>query len=200
MTVNYSFANSNPSEALFYIFGKGNFVNSAGSESDYKNGENDFSIMSAHQTLGFGLGLIYSQKTFFIGLEAHYNLNGKATLTDPSDNDTVEIDTYKYIAGYFTLGVNLMRNNLLTLYINGGGGFVHPLDAETKIYISKYDIESKIEPPEKKYHLSGFTGVGAVLSFTKHIGLFVNGRYLYIAVKEQPQTIIEAIGGIAFRF
>ncbi|MCP2604630.1 hypothetical protein NLC29_00545 [Candidatus Aminicenantes bacterium AH-873-B07] len=195
-TSNRAFAETN-----FYLFGKGNFVNSAGTEADYKEGENDFPIMSAHQTYGGGFGLSFSPKgIFLIGIEAHYNLNGKATLTDPSDNDTVEIDTYKNVSGFLTLGFNLVKSKLLSFFINGGGGIYYSLDATERIYTSRLGFETIIEPPEKRYHFAGFGGAGIILSFSESVGLLLCGRYTYIAIKEQPETMIEALAGLVFSF
>ena len=183
------------------LFGKGNFVRSAGSKSDYIEGKNDFPIMSAHQTYGFGFGLTsYTNEIFFMGIEVHYNLKGKAVLTDPSDNDTVEIDTYKNLSGFLTLGFNLIRSDFLRFFMVGGGGVYYPLNATRKTYISKLGYETIIEPFENKYHLSGFGGIGITLSFSESIGFILCGRYTYIAIKEQPETMIEAITGLFFRF
>jgi len=183
------------------LFGKKNFIKSAGSKADYIEGKNDFPIMAAHQTYGFGIGLIsHPSRIFFMGIEVHYNLSGKAVLTDPSDNDTVEIDTYKNVSSFLILGFNLIKSNFFNFFINGGGGFYYPLDANRKTYISRKGYETIIEPFEKKYHLSEFGGIGVTFSFSKSMGLILYGRYTYIAIKEQPETMIEAITGLFFYF
>lgn len=186
-------------ENKFYFFGKGNFVNSIGTESDYQAGENDFPIMSSHQNYGFGLGFTSGSGIVFYGVEVNFNLNGKTTLKDPSDDDTVEIDTYKYASGFLLLGFNIIRSSSIKIYINGGGGVSYALDAKTQTYTSQLGYETQIDPPEKKYPLSGFGGVGLEIYFSQTSGLFLGGRYQYIAFDE-PQTMFIALAGIAFSF
>jgi hypothetical protein len=186
------------SDTNVYFFGKGNFVNSAGSEADYKEGENDFPIMSSHQTFGGGFGLTFGSRGAFFGIEGHYNLSGEAVLTDPSDNDTVNIETYKYASGFLTLGFNIINKNSLRLYISGGGGVSYSLGAEMETYTSGGGYETHIEVPEKKYPLTGFGGIGVEIYFSPTSGLLLSGRYLYAGL-DQPQTMIVAMVGLVFR-
>jgi len=185
------------SETRFYLFGRGNYVNSAGAEADYREGENDFPIMSSHQTYGAGFGLTFGS-TAFIGIEGHYNLSGKATLTDPSDDDTVEIDTYKYASALLTIGFNIIRKQSVRFYVSGGGGVSYTLDAKTKTYTSQLGYETRIETPEKKYPLTGFGGFGFEFFFSQSAGIILSGRYIYIDLDE-PQTVFVGLAGIVFR-
>ena len=183
----------------FYLFGRGNFIHSIGDESDYREGENDFPLASSHQTYGLGGGVSYSKGMIAVGLEVNYNLSGKTTLTDPSDSDTVKIDTYRNLACYLTLGLNLIKRPNIQFFINGGGGVSSTLGTRAKIYTSRLGYETRIEPPEKKYHFSGFGGVGFELFFSSRGGLLLSGRYLYVAF-EQPQTMFVALAGLVLRF
>ena len=186
-------------EADLYLFGRGNFVRASGSESDYKEGVNDFPIASSHQNYGLGLGFALNYGAGFIGLEIHYNLSGKATLTDPSDDDTVEIETYNNYSGYLVFGLNLMRRKAVDLFINSGIGVVYSPDAETKTYTSHLGYETEIDPPEKKSPFSGFGGIGLRLNLSSSTAVLFSGRYLYIALDE-PQTMFVVIAGIVYRF
>jgi len=186
------------SETNVYFFGKSNFVNSAGSEADYKEGENDFPIMSSHQTFGGGFGLTFGSKGAFFGIEGHYNLSGETILTDPSDNDTVTVETYKYASGFLTLGFNIINNNSMRLYISGGGGISYALGAETETYTSDMGYETQIEVPEKKYPLTAFGGIGVEIYFSPNSGFLLSGRYLYTDL-DQPQSMIVAMVGLVFK-
>ena len=186
------------SDTNFYFFGKSNFVNSAGSEADYKEGENDFPIMSSHQTFGGGFGLTFGSKGAFFGIEGHYNLSGETILTDPSDNDTVTIETYKYASGFLTLGFNIINNNSMRLYIGAGGGISYTSGAEMETYTSDKGYETQIEVPEKKYPLTGFGGIGLEIYFSPNTGFLLSGRYLYTDL-DQPQTMIVAMVGLVFK-
>jgi hypothetical protein len=185
-------------DSHFYVFGKGNFIGSSGSRDDYTEGENEFPLVSAYKNYGVGFGLTFG-KVVFAGIEGHYNLSGKATLTDPTDNDTLDINTYKYVSGIFTLGVNLVRNNILRLYINGGGGVRYNLDAEVQTYTSELGYAVEIEPPEKEFLLEAFGGAGLELYVSQSTGLFFSGRYTY-ADFDDPQVAIVVLAGLVYRF
>lgn len=185
-------------DSHFYVFGKGNFIGSSGSSDDYLEGENEFPLVSPYQNYGAGFGLTFG-KVVFAGIEGHYNLSGKATLTDPTDDDTLEINTYKYASGIFTLGMNLVRNQTVRLYINGGGGVRYNLDAETQNYTSDLGFEVIIEPPEKKFFLEAFGGAGLELYLSQSTGLFFSGRYSYVDT-DDPQMAIVVLTGLVYRF
>ncbi len=189
------------SETQFHLFGKGNFLSASGTASDYVEGENDFPITASHQNYGIGFGLTFGQ-AIFIGFEGHYNFSGKATQTDPSDGDTVEIDTYKYALGLVTLGFSVVRNRLMKIYLNGGGGFCRYLDTETKSYVSRLGYETIVEPPDprKKSFPAGFGGFGLDLYLSQSSGIMLGVRYLYIATPDEPQIIYTALAGFIFRF
>lgn len=183
-------------DSQFSVFGKFNAV--PGYQGTYEEGVNDFPIVSDYQNYGLGLGLTFG-KTIFAGIEGHFNFNGKATLTDPSDDDTVQVDTYKYASGFFTLGVNIWRSRTVRLYINGGGGIRYNLDAEIKTYTSELGFETEIDPPEKKYLMEAFGGVGVEIYFSQSSGVLLNGRYSYVDF-ESPQTSFVVLAGIVYRF
>jgi len=180
----------------FYIFGKANFNNAL--DTGYEAGTNDFSTQAAYSTYGAGCGLITGSR-IFLGLEIHYNLNGTATLTDPSDNDTVNIDTYKYASGFLTLGINIVQSTRFKLYIQGGGGIGYGIKIETKTYTSSLGFETIIEPPKNKTPIIGFGGLGLEVHFSRVIGVMAQGRYQYLA-SDDAQPAIVAMGGLVFSF
>ena len=186
------------SDTNFYLFGKSNFVNSAGNEDDYKAGENDFPLMASHQTFGSGFGFTVGSRVKFFGMEGHYNFAGETILTDPSDDDTVTISTYKYASGFLTLGFNIINNSAMRLYINGGGGISYALGAEMATYTSDKGHETHIDVPEKKYPLTAFGGIGLEIYFSPNSGFLIGGRYLYTDL-DQPQAMIVAMMGLVFR-
>ena len=183
-------------ESRLYLFGMGNFIREAGGESDYEAGTNDFPISSSHQTFGFGAGFSKDFGHFFLGPEISYNLNGTTTLTDPSDNDSVNINTYKFASLFFNLGFNLVNSDLLRLYINGGGGVSYTLNTDSRTYISQMGYETQIFPPDRKFPLSIFGGTGLDFKISPNLNIIMSGRYQYIGFK-QPQTMIIVLAGIA---
>ena len=176
-----------------------NFVRAAGNESDYEVGVNEFPLAAAHTTHGFGAGISSDYGDMFFGLETHFNLGGTATLTDPSDNDTVDIDTYKYISGLFIVGFNIVHTSRVRLFIQGGGGVSYTLDAKTKIYTSREDYETQIDPPDNKFPVSALVGGGIELDFSDRVGLLFISRYEYLAF-DQPQSKISVLAGLIVSF
>ena len=122
----------------FYFFGKANFMGATGSEDNYVEGENDFPVASSFSTPGFGIGFTTGFHPLFFGLEAHYNLGGTTVLTDPSDDDTVKINTYNYASGFLVLGIDLVKNQKYSLFIDTGIGLSFALNPELKTYVSEY--------------------------------------------------------------
>ncbi len=182
-----------------YFFGKVNFMGSTGSEDSYIEGENDFPVASSFSTLGLGLGFTTSIKPFFFGLEAHYNPGGTTILTDTSDNDTVKINTYKYASGFLMMGVDILKNRKLSLFINTGIGLSYALNPEMKTYVSEYGYETEIEPPENKYFLTAFAGLGLKIYFSPALGVLLNTRYQFMD-QEEPQSAFCVSAGIVYTF
>ncbi len=183
----------------FYVFGKGSFVGKTGSEDQYKEGENDFPIASPFTIGGLGMGLKTDIYPLFFGIEFHYNLRGKTTLTDPSDNDTVNINTYNYASGFIMFGTNLIKKKRLTLFINTGIGLSYALNTEMKTYVSDYGYETQIEPPEKKYPLTAFAGLGMKIHFNSFLGFLLNTRYQYMD-QNPAQSALCVLGGFVYSF
>lgn len=186
------------SDSRFSVFGKVNFIAATGLESDYEVGVNEFPFVSAYQNLGIGFGLTFGE-TFFAGIEGHYNLSGKVTLTDPVDPDTVEVDTYKYASGLIIFGFNLVNNQRVRLYLNGGAGVRYNLENEIKSYVSENGYLTEVDPPDKRSILEGFGGAGLEVYLSRNSGLMLNGRYVYVAL-EKPQKAMVVIAGVVYRF
>jgi len=191
--------NAGFSRTDFYLFGKGNFIGAAGSKGDYKEGENDFPVASSFNTLGFGAGLTTQIHPVFFGLEAHYNLGGKTTLTDTSDNDTVKINTYEYASGFLLFGVYLVRSHKFCLFLNTGAGISHAVRAKMERYVSAYGYETEIEPPEKQYPFTAFGGVGLKIYINSAFSILVNPRYQYMN-QNPSQSALSITAGMIYTF
>ena len=162
-------------------------------------GSNDFPISGAHATFGLGIGLAAGSRLFFYGVEFLYHLQGTTTLTDPSDNDRVEIDTYRYLTGVLRVGTYLLHTSSLRLYLEGGGGISHTPDKDVRIYTSEQDYETEIGPPEKEFPLTFFAGAGLELPLSADLALMVGGRWIYLSL-EQGQSVIAVRAGLSFSF
>jgi len=191
-------ASSAFSDSRFSVFGKVNFIAATGLASDYEVGVNEFPLVSAYQNFGIGFGLTFG-KNLFAGIEAHYNLSGKVTLTDPVDPDTVEVDTYKYASGLFIVGFNFVNNQRVRVYLNGGAGVRYNLDDEIKSYVSENGYLTEVDPPDKRFILEGFGGAGLELYLSRNSGILLSGRYVYVALEESQKAMV-VLAGVVYRF
>ncbi|MFC2164353.1 outer membrane beta-barrel protein [Acidobacteriota bacterium] len=183
----------------FSIFGGINHVFQYGSEENYVLGENDFPVTPSHTPaiLGASLAYFFSEN---LGLEAdgRYTLSTTTTLVDPSDQDTVEVDTSKH----FSLTLNLIylfsKGNLKP-YIVAGGGF-DSVSAEEMTYISEYEFEITVEPPESTTDALANFGAGLIYSVGESVGIRLDVRYVLIFAKPESVKSLNAVIGVSFRF
>jgi hypothetical protein len=181
--------------ASLNLFGLYNSFHSSGDTSDYIQYENEFPFTDSHLSLGFGLSINNNSRgVFFWGFEADYNLSTTATVTDPTDNDSTEIDTYKNLIGFFTFGLRLIEGKKVSFFIQCGGGGYYILNARSAEYKTKNNFVLEIDPPDRKYGLAGFGGAGIELVISKSIGVIFMGRYLYIASIETQAAIVIQCG------
>lgn len=183
----------------FSIFGGINHVFQYGFEGDYVLGENDFPVTPSHTPAILGASFTY----FFsgtLGFEAdgRYTFSTKVALVDPSDQDTVEVDTSKH----FSLTLNLIYQfpaGSLKPYLIAGGGF-DSVSAEEKTYISEYGFEIIVEPPESTTDALANFGAGLLYSISQGIGIRLDVRYVLIFSKPESIKSLNAVLGLSFRF
>ena len=181
-----------------YLFGRLVLGRPIGRSAEYEPGVYDFPMSQSYRIPGFGLGF-RSGRTVYLGLEGHYSIPGKMTLLDPSDNDSVEIDTYPSLTGLVVLGIRIINNRTMEVFLEGGGGINIALNVKSRIYTSKNGVETQIEPPDKTTPFVYFGGAGIVINLSRTTGLFVNGRY-GITNADQKQTALNVGAGLIFSF
>jgi opacity protein-like surface antigen len=183
----------------FSIFGGLNHVFEYGSENDYALGENDFPVTPSHTppALGASLALFFTDN---LGLELdwRYVLSSKVTLQDPSDQDTVEIDSSKH----YSLTLNLIYQFMggkLRPYILAGGGFDRLL-GEDATYTSEYGFEITLEAPEKTLDVVFNFGAGLNIFLSDSVALKLDVRYVMIFADPNNVNNLSAVAGLGFRF
>ena len=181
-----------------YLFGRMTLGRPIGDSTDYEPGVYDFPQSESYTIPGFGLGF-RSGRTVYFGLEGHFNMKGKMTLVDPSDNDRVEIDTYPSITGLLVLGIRVINNRMLLVFLEGGGGVSFATSVKSRAYTSELGVETRIEPPEETSPFVYFGGAGIVLNLSRTTGLIINARYRFTNA-EQKQTALVAGAGLNFSF
>ena len=192
MSVSYS--------ADLTLFGSYHSFLSSGSATDYVVGENEFPITDSHGC--FGVGLSFNKKinaSFSYGIEAGYNLKSTAFIRDPSDNDSVEIDTYQHILVFGTIGYRflerLIQGNKISCFVRAGAGIYYlPDKMSTETYTTKYNHLIEIEPTDKRAGFAGFAGAGVAITVYRNFGIVLSGRYLYIASQQKQSAIVGRLG------
>ncbi|UCH94551.1 MAG: outer membrane beta-barrel protein [Candidatus Aminicenantes bacterium] len=160
-----------------------NHTSSYGSEEDYICGENDFPVTPAHTPLQFAASLAYFfTKNTAIELTGAYTFGSRVTLQDPSDNDTVDINT----ARHFSFTLNFIYRFLVKKfrpYLRAGGG-IDSLITKEETYISRYGYEIKFVSPERKVDPLLDIGGGVHYFFTPKFGVMMDIRYMIIFTRE----------------
>lgn len=181
------------------LFGGWNRVFEYGSEDDYVLGENDFPVTPAHSPFQFGTALAFSL-TDKIGLEldGRYALSSKVSLVDPSDQDTVEINTAKHYS--ITLNfVYRFLNGRLRPYVLLGGG-IDKLVAEEETYTSEYGFEIEFLAPEKTTDPVANIAAGIQFFILSRLGARLDLRYSIIFDDPDNQSILSTTFGLFFGF
>ncbi len=181
------------------VFGGLNHVLEYGSENDYALGENDFPVTPSHTPPVLGASLAYHLSEH-LGLELdwRYVLSSKVTLEDPSDQDTVEIDSSKH----HSLTLNLLyqfMSGTLRPYILAGGGF-DKLLAEDAEYTSEYGFDIMLEAPEKTLDAVFNFGAGLNYFLSDSMALKLDVRYVMIFADPNNVNNLSAVVGLSFRF
>jgi outer membrane beta-barrel protein len=183
----------------FSVFGGINHVFQYGSEDDYVLGGNDFPITPAHSPPALGASFTYLfSENLGLELDWRYVLSSKVTLEDPSDQDTVEIDSSKH----YSLTLNLIyqfMSGKLRPYIVAGGGF-DKLQAEDATYTSDYGFEITLEAPEKTLDAVANFGAGLNYFMSDSVALRLDIRYVKIFADPKTVNNLSAVVGLSFRF
>lgn len=184
------------------IFGGINSVMEYGSEDDYILGENDFPVTPSHSPLDFGILVGYS---FFKGLglevDFRYHLSSNLSLEDPSDGDTISIDSAKH----YTLTANLIYQFLsgsFKPYVLVGAGIDSLTGVEEQTLTSELGYEITLFPPESKTAAVLNGGVGCIYDLGRIIGARLDIRYVRI-LETDDQPVLNSVNGtigLVFRF
>lgn len=181
------------------IFGGANYVFEYGSVDDYSLGENDFPVVPSHTPLNFGLSFaIFFTQSLGVELEGRYFISSGMILEDPSDLDTVEIDSSKH----YSLTANLILQigtGTIRPYVVLGGGF-DKLLAEDQSYTSEYGYEIEFLAPEKTIDLLAQAGVGMEVLFGSRGGLRLDARYIHIFSDPDDIRSLSGTAGFFIRF
>jgi opacity protein-like surface antigen len=196
------FASAVPAQAQkwqFSIFGGINHIFQYGSEEDYALGENDFPVTPSHTPAILGASLAYFfSENLGIEIDGRYTPSTGVILVDPSDQDTVEVDTSKHFSLSLNLVFQFSAANLKP-YLVAGGGFDR-VSAEENTYISEYGFEITVEPPESTTDALANFGAGLNYSVSNSVGIRLDARYVLIFTEPENVKSVNAVLGLSFWF
>jgi opacity protein-like surface antigen len=189
-------------KAYVHFFGGLNAVFEYGCDCDYVLGENDFPLTPAHTTASVGISFGYFVlKGLALELDARYHTKAKVTLTDPSDQDRVNIDTAKH----YTVTANVMYQFLqgnVRPYVLAGAGIDTLMDVETELLETEYGFVFELKEPDKKTEVMFNIGGGVEILLTGSLGIRFDARYVDIPKGGDHPKIqsVNASAGLTFRF
>jgi len=189
-------------KAYFHFFGGLNRVFEYGCDCDYEQGVDDFPVTPEHTTANVGMSFGYLLgRGFGIEVDGRYHTNAEVTLTDPSDGDTVDIDTAKHYSITASLIYRIFRGGS-TPYLVAGAGFDTLVDVETKTLETDFGYEFILDEPEKKTDFMFHLGGGFEFLLSQSFGLRLDARYVNVPKTDDHPDIqsVNATAGLIFRF
>jgi outer membrane protein W len=168
------------------LFGGLNQVLEYGSEDEYLMGENDFPVTPSHTPFSFGTAFAYSlTKNIALELEVRFALSSQVTLVDPSDQDTVEVNTSSHISGTLNFLYHFLNGRIRPYIVFGGG--IDKILAKDETYTSDYGYEVKFIAPEKTIDPVAQAGGGIHYLLSQNAGARLDLRYELIF--DEPNNI-----------
>jgi hypothetical protein len=195
-------AQQDPARVYIHLFGGLNQVFEYGCYCDYELGGNDFPLTPSHTTSTFGAGFGYLLgKGFGLELDARYYGSTEVTLLDPSDDDTVKINSAKHYALTLNVLYQILQGSVRP-YLVGGAGIDSLVDAGTEFYETELGYEFEIAAPDKTTYFLWNLGGGFEFVLGRVVGLRLDARYLSIPKSGDMPTIqgLNATAGVTFRF
>jgi outer membrane protein W len=176
-----------------------NHVFPYGSEADYVLGANDFPVTPAHTPPNLGASFaLYLKDNIALELDWRYTLSSKLTLTDPSDQDEVEIDSSKRHTVTLNFIYRFLRGNVKP-YIVLGGGF-DKIAAKDQSYTTKYGFEVDFLAPDKTVDPLANLGAGVQFFVRPTIAIRLDLRYVMIFAEPDNLSGLNGVAGISFFF
>jgi hypothetical protein len=179
------------------LFGGLNPIFEYGSEEDYAQGENDFPVTPFHTPPYFGLSLSYNfAKNLKAELDWRYVFSSKVVLSDPSDDDSLEIDTSRQYFGSLNVVYQCFECKFRPYVLVGGG--VNKLLAESGTYVTEYGYEVELGVPDKTSAFFAQFGGGVDMALSSLFGLLVDVRLVYVIT--EPDNIFSLFAGAGAYF
>ena len=195
-----NFIGAQSGKTLVTLYGGLNHHFEYGSTDEYESGHNNFPVMPSHSPLNIGFTFAHFF-TSTIGMEIDTRLTSSVpvTLVDPSDQDTVDIDTSSHLSLTLNLVYQLNKGRIKP-YILVGGGFDR-MSGKDEIYVSNYGYEIVMEKPleDEGFDLMLNAGSGLIYFVTKNLGIKMDLRYVWIFDSPSSLNTLALAAGIFLR-
>lgn len=176
-----------------------NHVFNYGAEEDYVLGENDFPVTPSHTPANLGASFaVFLNDNVSVELDGRYTFSSTVTLADPSDGDTVAIDTSRHYSLTLNFLYRFLRGNVRPYLVLGGG--IDKLMAEDKTYVTEYGFEVDFLAPEKTLDPVANLGGGAYFFLKSNLGIRLDLRYVMIFSDPDSVGSLNGVLGLFFHF
>jgi hypothetical protein len=183
----------------FSVFGGINHIFAYGSEQDYVFGGNDFPVTPSHTPFNFGAAFsVFFTNNIGLELDGRYTLTSQVTLTDPSDDDTVTIDTSKHYAITLNFLYQIMEGKIRPYFVLGGG--VDKLLGEDRTYVTEYGWDVEFIAPEGTIDPVAHLGGGVHYFVRPNLGIRFDLRYVMIFSEPDRLGSLNGVLGFSFLF
>ena len=170
-----------------------------GAESEYVAGTNDFPVTPAYKESVCGIGLaFFTSPSFAIGFDFRYGLAAKVDLRDPSDGETIRVDTPKNLIAALNLYQYFNLSKQMQIFISLGGGGEYRM-ADDKEYTSNLGSKIIIAAPAKPFSPLAAAGIGFNYMFFDSLGISLECQGAYI-FRTPKQILISPTLGINLKF
>jgi hypothetical protein len=182
----------------FTLRGAFNMFSANGADTDYVAGTNDFPVTPAYSAPAFGIGLtLFTSPSFAIGIDVRYGLSAKVDLRDPSDQETVNVETLKNIVGTLSFHKYFELSKQMQLNVSLGGGAENLMANDTE-YTGSFGSKVVVAAA-KSFSPLAAAGIGFQYMFGDSLGVSVEFRGTYI-FREQAQLIISPALALVLKF
>jgi outer membrane protein W len=181
------------------LFGGLDHILAYGSVDEYAAGSNDFPVTPAHTPANFGAAFTYFlSDRLGIELRGEYTLASSMTLSDPSDQDTVSVNSSKHYAGSLNVLWEFVGQTIRPYLVLGGGA--DKVSSDLVMAVSEYGYEVTFTPPNKTLSFFANAGGGVRYLASSSLGVQLDLRYRVLFVDTNKINGLIAAAGVFLRF
>lgn len=171
-----------------------------GQAEDYQAGINDFPVTPAHNPAWAGLSLGWRPGRWLIELEGRWIAPSPVVLEDPSDGDTLALDSSPRWS--LTLGAffRLSRGRIQP-YLGGAAGLDAIGGGEVRA-VSRYGYTIVLPALSFKDRFDPLlaAGGGVLVRISGWLGARLDARYIWVLERTGPLRGVQAGGGLTLSF